>query len=146
MHADLKYKNLEAKRFLPVSGPVNINNNSTLTAVSKVDEKLEINFVFSSNYQPNIGLIRIEGDLLLSDSKESVDRAIKEWENSGKKNLPTDIAEKVHNIILSNCIAGAVILSREIHLPPPIPTPHVSIGQKGIQSSESKKETESYIR
>ncbi len=143
MQIDLKYRNLEAKRFLPVSGPVNINNNSTLTAVSKIDEKLEIDFVFSTNYQPNIGLIRIEGNLLLSDSKESIDRAIKEWERSGRKNLPTDIAEKVHNIILSNCIAEAVILSMGIHLPPPIPTPHVSIKQK---ETKSKKETGSYIR
>ncbi len=140
---ELKYRNVEAKRFSPVSGQINVNNNSTLTAVSKIDSKLSINFVFSSNYEPNIGFVRMEGEITISDSKENIDKAILEWERSGKKNIPTDMAEKVHNAILANCMVEAVILSREVHLPAPIPTPHVSIEKRG---SEPVNDTRGYIR
>lgn len=143
---ELKYKNVEARRFSPIVGQINVNNNSTLTAVSRIDNKLSVNFVFSSNYEPNIGVVRIEGEIIISDSKENVDRAIVEWERSGKKNLPTDMAEKVHNAILTNCMVEAVILSREVQLPAPIPTPHVSIGKKESVSGGDTGDTKSYIR
>lgn len=147
MHIDLKFRNLEAKRFSTVAGgPVNVHNNSTLTAVSKMNEKLSVNFVFSCNYEPNIGLIRIEGDLFLSDSMENLERAIKEWERSGRKSLPTDMAEKVHNVILSSCVVEAVILSKEVQLPAPIPTPSVSLAKKEIKDSKLDEGTKSYIR
>ncbi|MEA3254556.1 MAG: hypothetical protein U9Q22_01845 [Candidatus Altiarchaeota archaeon] len=145
MHIDLRFRNLEAKRFSAAGSSINVHNNSSLKAVSKMNEKLSINFLFSCNYEPNIGLIRIEGDLLLSDSKENIERAITEWEDSGSKNLPPDIAEKVHNIILSNCIVEAVILSKEVQLPAPIPTPSVSLTKK-VANNRSHEETKSYIR
>ncbi len=143
-HIELKYRNVEARRFSPVSGQINVNNNSTLTAVSRTDNKLSINFMFSSNYEPNIGIIRIEGEVIISDSVEKVNRAMVEWERSGKKNLPMDMAEKVHNAILANCMVEAVILSREVQLPAPIPTPHVSIEKK--EPAVGSNDTRTYIR
>jgi len=147
MHIDLKFRNLEAKRFSTIAGgPVNVHNNSTLTKVSKMNGRLSVNFVFSCNYEPSIGLIRIEGDLFLSDSKENIDGAIKVWERSGRKSLPTDMAEKVHNVIFSSCIVEAVILSKEVQLPAPIPTPSVSLDKKFYKDPTSDEETKSYIR
>lgn len=124
---------------------MNVHNNSSLKAVSKMNDKLSVNFIFNCKYEPNIGLIKIEGDILLSDSKENIDRAITEWEDSEKKNLPTDIAEKIHNVILSNCIVEAVILSKEVQLPSPIPPPTVSLTKKE-GGSRLSDETGSYIR
>lgn len=144
LQIELKYRNIEARRFSPVSGQINVNNNSTVTAISRADNKLSVNFIFSSNYEPNIGVVRIEGEITISDSGENVDRAILEWEKSGKKNLPADIAEKVHNAILTNCIVEATILSREVQLPAPIPTPRVSIGKN--ESNLSSDDTRNYIR
>jgi hypothetical protein len=147
MRIDLKFRNLEAKRFSTTpGGPVNVHNNRTLSAVSRVDDRLSVNFVFSCNYEPNIGLIRIEGDIFLSGSEENMERAIKEWEHSGRKNLPQDMAEKVHNVILSNCIVEAAILSRDVQLPAPIPTPTVSLNKKETGDSTPDEGTKSYIR
>lgn len=56
-----------------------------------------------------------------------------------------DLAEKVHNTILSNCVVQATLLSKEVQLPPPIPMPNVSIGKKEDRT-EVKGETSSYIR
>lgn len=140
----VRYNSIEVRRYAPaISGQVNINNNSTVTNVDEVDGKLSVGFVFSSSYEPNIGLIRMEGELLVTESKENVERALDEWKKTGKKNLPEDIAEKTHNAILSNCIVEATILSREVQLPPPIPTPQVKMG-KG--DGDAGVDTQSYIR
>ncbi len=145
MKIELHYRNLEVKRFGDVSGSVNINNNSTLTSVERVDGKISVNFVFSTNYDPGIGVIRIEGNLSFSDTEENIKRAMEEWKNSGGKNLPVDLAEKVHNTILSNCVVQATILSKEVQLPPPIPVPNVSMGEKGTKDG-AERETNHYIR
>lgn len=146
MQVNVNFRNIEARRFSNVGNSVNINNNSTLVTVSGVDDKLSVSFVFSSNYEPNVGVIRIEGELLMEESKDNVKRALTEWEKSGGKNLPKDIAEKIHNTILSNCMVEATILSREIRLPAPIPTPHVSIDPKNTESAVSDEEVQHYIR
>jgi len=137
MEIEIKYKSIEARRFTLVNGPININNNSTVTSVEKEEGNLKVNFVFTSNYEPNAGLVKIEGVLLLSDSEEKIKVTLKEWENSDRKNLPQEVAEKVHNTILANCVVEATILSKEVQLPAPIPAPRVSLrGRRG----EGKKQ------
>lgn len=83
MKIELRYRNLEVKRFGESSGSVNINNNSTLTSVERVEDKVSVNFVFSTNYDPGIGVIRIEGNLSFSDTEENMNRAMDEWKKSG---------------------------------------------------------------
>ena len=137
MNININFRNLDARRLSTTKSQVNINNNSTITSVGRSDDKLQVSFVFSCNYDPNIGAIRIEGDLMVEDTTDNIDNAIREWGQSEQRKLPKDMAEKVHNAILSNCIVEASILAREVKLPAPIPMPHVSM----------EKETDtSYIR
>jgi len=95
-----------------------------------------------------VGFIKIEGDLLLSGTEESVDDVIREWNESNKKSLPAELAERVHNTIIANCIVEATILSRDIQLPAPSPSPRISIVKREITESESGNDgdTSSYIR
>jgi hypothetical protein len=140
MKSKVGYRSVEARRFSSAAAPANINNNSTLTAVSGEGDILNVGFVFSCNYEPNVGIIRIEGDLEIKESEETVEKALTEWKKSGQKNLPKDIAEKVHNTIISNCVVEASILARDIKLPTPMPVPHVQLPK------DSTTETQSYIR
>jgi len=140
----LQLKNLEARRFSTPLERVNINNNSTLTSVSRIDDTLAVGFVFSSSYEPNVGLIRLEGEIMLKESPEKIEEVLNEWERSGRKNLPKDIAEKVHNLVVSTCIVEATILSREVQLPPPFPTPHISFDS--ISGPKTPGDTQKYIR
>jgi hypothetical protein len=137
---EVKYKNIEARRFsLAKNIPVDVNNNSTVISISEKEENLNVNFVFTSNYEPNIGVIRIEGNLTVEDLKENIKKTVEEWEKSGNKNLPPEIAERVHNAILANCIIEATILSREVQLPAPIPTPRVSMKNKSNEKPKSEE-------
>ena len=131
---------LDARRLSTTKGQVNINNNSTITSVTESESRINVGFVFSCNYEPNIGIVRIEGDLSVEDSRENIEDAIKEWRSSEQKKLPKEMAEKVHNAILSNCIVEASLLARDVKLPAPIPMPHVSINK------ESESTDTSYIR
>lgn len=146
---DIRLKSLEAKRYAGIiEGPLNIHNNSTIKSVSKIEGRLTVDFAFTCTYEPGIGLIRIEGDLSIQDSEENIDRAIKEWEKGGR-NLPTDLAEKVHNTILSSCIVESVILTKDVGLPAPIPTPNISLSKKEGQETKTAANngnTQSYIR
>ncbi len=142
MQLNVIYRNMEVRRFSKVNAPINISNNSTLTGVRATGNKLSVSFVFSSNYEPNVGLIRIEGELEFEESRENIKRAVDEWEKSEQKNLPEELAEKVHNSIISNCMVEATLLSREVQLPTPIPPFHLSINKKDAAYSD----TGSYIR
>ncbi|MBN2251508.1 MAG: hypothetical protein JW724_05505 [Candidatus Altiarchaeota archaeon] len=149
-HLDLKLRNIEVKRFTTaIAGPVNVHNNSTIKEVAKVEGKLSINFSYTCSYEPGIGLIKMEGDVIVQDSEENIEKAYREWEKSsgkGGKNLPTRIAEKVHNAILSSCMVESVIFSKEVGLPAPIPTPTVSLAKKEGQETKKSADTGSYIR
>ncbi len=142
MKVNLKYTSLEVSKSSEPAGHVEINNNSSITSVESVDGKVAVGFAFTSTYEPNVGAIRITGKLTVDDSPENVERAVKEWEASGRKNLPADIAENIHNSIIYSCVTEAVILAREIQLPPPMPMPHISITDK----QKKQEETGYYIR
>ena len=140
MNFNIAFRSLDARRLSMSKTQININNNSTITSVTKDGEKLNVSFVFSSSYEPNMGLIRIEGDIIIDGKKELLDDAVDEWEKSDRNNLPKEMAEKVHNSILSNCVVEASILARDLKLPSPIPMPHVSMNKEKIE------EDTSYIR
>lgn len=141
MQIDLRYRNIEARRFSFANAPIDISNNSTVVSVSEDEGNLNVGFIFTSNYEPNIGIIRIEGDLIVKDAKENIKKVVDEWKKSNNKNLPENFAEEIHNAILSNCIVEATILSRDVQLPVPIPTPKISIKEK-----KQKDEETCYIR
>jgi len=145
MDIGIRYKSVEARKYSNAPSQVNIGNNSTIQSLSKFNGKLSIGFVFTSNYEPNVGVIRIEGELMYSDEKDEIERISHEWEQSGRKKIPDDKAQVIHNTILSNCIVEAAILSRDIQLPPPFPTPQVSFGDKGKGEKVAKDVDRSQI-
>jgi len=146
MHANVNYKNVEARRYCVPSGQININNNATLTNVSKNDDKLIANFVFTCNYEPNIGTIRLEGEISMTSLEGEDKDAVLKWEKSGKKDLPREIAGKISSIMISNCMVEATVLSREVQLPPPIPPIPMPKEEKAKNGKISLHDTASYIR
>jgi hypothetical protein len=119
---------IEAKRFSK-SGErisnVRIDQNSTVTQISKVsDDTATVEFRFTANYV-GMGYIKIEGQILLSGDVGSL---VEEW--SKKNSMPDEVANIVHNMIVSNCIPTALLVARDIRLPPPFPLPRVNIQKK----------------
>ena len=88
MNFNISFKTLDARRLSVTKSLVNINNNSTISHVTGEENKMNVGFIFSSNYEPNIGIVRIEGELMVEDTPENIEEAVKEWERTEQKKLP----------------------------------------------------------
>ena len=113
------------------TGKVNISNNISVTEVKeaklsfgKTKQKgLEFTFKFTSKYEPKIGTIEMIGFVIDMEKEETVNSVLESW-NKDKK-VPKEVLANVYNHVLNKCNIQALILSRDIQLPPPIPLPKV---------------------
>ena len=49
------------------------------------------------------------------------------------------MANVVHNTIVSNCLPTALLVARDIKLPPPFPLPHITVQKKGTIKAEQRR-------
>ena len=127
---------IEAKRFSKAGEKVNnvrVDHNSTVTQIVKgAESTATIDYRFTTNYV-GLGYIKIEGQVVVAGE---VDALIEEW--TKKNSMPPEWANLVHNTVVPNCIPTALLVARDIRLPPPVPMPHINIQQ----APPSKKSAE----
>lgn len=129
---------IEARRF---SGRdekvrnVRIDNNSTVTLISELnDSEARIDFRYTANYG-GIGLIKIEGTIIFEGDAPAI---AQQW--GSKSNMPNEIAGEIHTAIMQVCVPEAMLISRDLKLPPPFPLPQVNIQKKGKPKASSGME------
>jgi hypothetical protein len=49
--------------------------------------------------------------------------------------MPTPVANEIHSAIMNSCLLEAIILAREVRLPPPVPPIQVQVAEEGKRSS-----------
>jgi len=114
-----------------IKGKVDIKNNVSVKNVESEDlplgnsknKALKFSFEFSSEYSPAMGQILFNGELLYMSDPSSQDDILKSWKKS--KEVPKDTLSEILNTILMRCNVEALVLSRDVNLPPPIPMPKV---------------------
>jgi len=110
---------VEAKRFTKPGEKIQnlrIDNNSTVVSVTMIGEnQASLDFRFTANYA-GIGLIKLEGKLLLEGEARNL---YEMW--SKTNNMPPEVANIVHGAVITNCLPVAVVVSKDIGLPPPLP-------------------------
>ncbi len=125
------FNKISAERKAAPVGKIDISNNVTITNVEEQDfsvgkakqSGLKISFEFTSRYEPQIAEMVFTGELLyLGDQKKNSEIA-KEWKKS--KKLGEEIAKLVINTLLTRCHTEALLLSRDVNLPPPIVMPKI---------------------
>ena len=130
------FTKLSAEKNSAASGKIDINNNVSVKEAKEdsffmgKDKQSIIKFIFefTSKYEPSIGTILFEGEVLYLDEPKKIKEILSSWKKD-KKILP-EIMANLLNTILTKCNVQALILSQEINLPPPIPMPKVQIGQQ----------------
>ena len=120
---------IEAKRFTRagerVGGNVRIDQNSSITHITPAGEgRASIGYRFTVNYT-GMGYIKMEGEMDFEGDSEAL---MASWSKDGS--MPPEIANVVHNTIVSTCLPSALLISRDIKLPPPFPLPRVKVQQK----------------
>ncbi|KYK26466.1 hypothetical protein AYK26_04920 [Euryarchaeota archaeon SM23-78] len=118
----------------PVKGKVSINNNvgiknleETKLNINTNRKALKLDFEFSSTYEPNIAKILLTGEVIYLIDKDKAADVVKNWKKN--KKIEKDMMTQILNNVLAKCNVQALILSKDMNLPPPIPLPKVG-GEK----------------
>lgn len=116
-----------------VKGKVSIANNVAIQDVETTNiaigtskqEALKFKFEFTAKYEPKIGDITINGEVVSLEKPEKIKEIADEWKKN--KKVGKEIMAPILNNVLTKCNIEALILSKEINLPPPVQLPKVSI-------------------
>src|SRR3989338_1780732 len=127
------FTKLSAERKEAVKGKIDISNNVTIKNVEEADLALgkesqrviKFVFEFTSKYEPNIGAVLFEGELLYMEDSKKTKEILSTWKK--EKKVQQELMGGLLNTILTKCNVQALILSQEINLPPPIPMPKVQV-------------------
>lgn len=130
------FEKIVAEKNEPISGRINISNNVAIKNVGETDLSLgkasqkgvKFDFEFTSTYDPKIGNILLKGNVLFVDEAKKIKEILSAWKKN--KNIPQDIMSNLMNTILNKCNIEALILSRDINLPAPVPLPKVNVTTK----------------
>ncbi len=114
-------------------GKVSISNNVSIEKVeptevaigSSKQSAIRFGFEFIAKYEPKVGNIVLNGDIVMMEKADKVKAITEEWKKT--KKVPKEVMAPILNNVLTKCNIEALILSREIGLPPPIQLPRVTV-------------------
>ena len=129
------FTKISAHKLSPIKGKINIQNRVSITNVEKAEipigkEKQHgVKFFFSyvSKYEPKIGTVDLEGDLLYLGDEKLAKSVLDEWKKN--KKIPKNVMGPVLNTVLTKCNLQALVTSKDVNLPPSVPLPKVQIKQ-----------------
>ncbi len=130
-------RNLDAK-----GGQVNINNNVSLKNVEEMDfgmqgkRGLRFTFAFTCTYEPDLGGIEVEGQVLFLEDEKKVKEIKAGWDKN--KRVPMDIMEQVANAALHKGNIQAIKISEDINLPSPLPLPKIKASGSDAPAAAAK--------
>ncbi|MFQ5986022.1 MAG: hypothetical protein ACE5KQ_01525 [Thermoplasmata archaeon] len=127
----MELTSIEGKRFAKTGERfknVRVDHNSTVTRVYPLEGISGVDFRFTVNYS-GVGVIQIEGNLQF-EGEATLPQV---WEKTG--NMPEEVASQIHTAIMSFCIQEAVVIAKDLRLPPPIPLPMIKLKGGGKESS-----------
>ena len=83
-----------------------------------------VNFSCKWTYGPSLGNITIEGGFILEPNDKNK-KLFEDWKKT--KKVPKDRAEEIFQIIISRTVLQAILIAKEIGLPPPIQLPKLDV-------------------
>lgn len=124
---------IDVERKNPVQGKVqvkhdlNINNVSELRLPLKEKKQaLTFDFLFTINYLPNIGDIKLGGQVSYFDEdSKKVASTLEQWKKN--KKIPSAVSVEILNVIFARCNVKALELANDINLPPHLPLPKINL-------------------
>jgi hypothetical protein len=124
------FTKMQIERRKIIKGKINIANNISVKNVEDVKISLgpdkmgvKFTFQFTTKYEPDIGDILIEGEVLYLASEEEGKTILLGWKKD--KKLPKDVRIPLLNHVLSKSNIAAILLSREMNLPAPVMLPRI---------------------
>lgn len=109
-------------------GEININSTPRITNVDRkelniagIKDVLSVGFEFETRYEPNVGRIRFEGEVLYQT--DDVKGIVNKWKK--EKRLDDAMTVEILNAVFRKCLSEGVAIANELRLPPPVSFPVV---------------------
>lgn len=127
---------ISVKKNKPVVKGMKINNNLGIKSIEKMDLNLGANkqagikfiFEYITKYEPDVADMKLEGEVLMLENKDTVDTVLKNWK--AKKPIDEAIMTNVMNAALTKSTIKALIFAQDMGLPSPVKLPRVVQKQK----------------
>lgn len=131
---NVEKKDVKRTGKVEVANNVLINNIEQSKFINSPDQiGLKYDFVYESKYDPEFGHIKLVGNLVSLEKKDEGEKLLHIWEKEKKMSkelMDTDVMRKILNTILAKTNVQALILSKDVNLPSPIPLPKVNVEKK----------------
>lgn len=141
------FTKINAERKQAIVGNISINNNITLKNVQETKigiagdrGAVRISFAFTSDYAPNFATLLLEGDVLVLLDAKTAASVVEGWKSAN--NLPQQLAAQVMNHVLDRCNIQALLLSKDLNLPSPVPLPKVQVNMPAAPQATKAAEKE----
>lgn len=129
----LQFDKIVVDRMSAPTGKMSVKNNIVIKDLEKKDFGVNktkqfvllFKFEYEANYEPKIAKIALKGTTTYVEQEAKIDELVKGWKKD--KKIPKDIMTPLLNNILNRCNIEALILAREVGLPPPIQLPRVTV-------------------
>lgn len=129
----LTFNKVLVEKHGPAKGKIQVNNNVILKDVEKSDLGLagakqgavKFHFEFTAKYEPKLADMLLVGVLTYVEKPEMINQILDQWKK--EKKVPKEVMTTVLNTVFTRCNIEALILSREVSLPPPIPLPKIQL-------------------
>jgi len=130
------FNRIEVEKKDSAAGKINISNNVSIKDIIPADLSLgsekqkavRFMFEFISKYEPSIGKIALNGEVLYMEEAALIKKLLDEWKKD--KKIDKNVMSSVLNNVLAKCNVQALILSQDVNLPSPIPLPKVKMDGK----------------
>lgn len=130
---------ISAERFWDLQKPIppiQIGTNINVISIEKEKANtLKVPFVLSINYNPSISQINLKGNAYVLGEEKEIEKILNE--HMQKKPPPQLIIQSISNI----AFIEAVLISRTLNVPPPIPLPKIPSAKSKSRKNAEKAYT-----
>lgn len=98
-------------------------NDTKFTIGGTKQTGLKFNFIFESKYEPETAEMVMEGSLMYMTEDADAKKILATWKKDKKIDQP--LLEAILNYVLDKCNLEALMLARDLNLPPPFPLPKI---------------------
>ncbi|VVC02705.1 Uncharacterised protein [Candidatus Bilamarchaeum dharawalense] len=109
----------------PKSNIQGLNINISLEDVKLEEDTLEMTYIYTANYQENVGSLKIKGVLLAKEDATTSKNIVDSWKKS--KKVPDDYATVVLSAVNYSGSANGTLIARVLGLTAPLIPPKIQL-------------------
>ncbi|MCK4319048.1 hypothetical protein KAW38_00570 [Candidatus Micrarchaeota archaeon] len=104
--------------------PKGMKISLNISGIEDKKDKLEVGYIYISEYPEKVATIRLEGKVLVSGNKSELQSLLKNWKD---KKPDEKFMSDLINIINYHASLNGVYVARSMNLPPPISPPKIKV-------------------